>query len=280
MVSKNCENGASVGFIDKITQKSKKSDSLVCVGLDTDPLKIPVHLQQNKSGVAEFNKSIIDATNDLVCAYKPNAAFYEAMGIKGVEILEETCRFIPDDTPIILDVKRGDIGNTAVKYAVAAYDIFGVDAVTVNPYMGFDAVKPFLRDGKGVFVLCLTSNKTANDFQLLDTGGELLYERVAHAAINWAQEGEVGLVVGATRPETMQRIRDIVGDMPILVPGIGAQGGSVSEVITNCGSKPGRTIINSSRSILYASGEHNYVEAARSNLEVLRADINKNRSAE
>ncbi|MBN1291121.1 MAG: orotidine-5'-phosphate decarboxylase [Candidatus Latescibacteria bacterium] len=267
-------------FINKIVEKSKKADSLVCIGLDTDPLKIPVHLRQSGNAVLEFNKSIITATKDLVCAYKPNAAFYEAMGSIGIEILEKTCRFIDNNIPIILDIKRGDIGNTAVQYAYAAYEIFGVDAVTVNPYMGFDAIKPFLRDGKGVFVLCLTSNPSAGDFQLLDTGGQLLYERVAHAAVEWAKEGEIGLVIGATRPETMQKIRDIVEDMPILVPGIGAQGGSIMDVITNCGGKPGRTIINSSRSILYASHEKDYAEAARSSLEKLRLDINKNRSVE
>jgi len=266
-----------MGFIQKIKECSEKSGSLVCVGLDTDRSKIPAHLASEDDGVFRFNEAIIDATADNVCAYKPNAAFYEAMGSKGIDILERTCSAVPNDIPVILDVKRGDIGNTAAQYASAAYDCIGADAVTVNPYMGFDAVRPFLRNGKGVFVLCLTSNPSAVDFQLLDTGDGFLYERVAKAAVEWSKEGEVGIVMGATRPEVMKRIRDIAGDMPILVPGIGAQGGDIESVIEHCGGIAGQTVINSSRGILYASNGADFADAARSSLVSLNNTINKYR---
>ena len=272
----------TMGFIEKITTCSRKADSLVCVGLDTDPHKIPEHLGCSSSGllhVLHFNEMIINATSDFVCAYKPNAAFYEAMGSSGIDLLEKTCSAIPDDIPVILDVKRGDIGNSAARYATAAYDIFGADAVTVNPYMGFDAVRPFLREDKAVFVLCVTSNPSAEDFQFLDTGDGTLYEHVARAAVTWSKEGEIGLVMGATRPEVMRKIRDIIGDMPVLVPGIGAQGGDLESVIANCGGSFGKTIINSSRGILYASQGYDFAEAARASLVELRNEINHYRSA-
>ena len=269
-------------FIDKITTCSRKADSLVCVGLDTDPHKIPEHLGCSCEGVLHFNEMIINATSDFVCAYKPNAAFYEAMGSSGIDLLEKTCSAIRashDDIPVILDVKRGDIGNSAARYATAAYDIFGADAVTVNPYMGFDAVRPFLREDKAVFILCVTSNPSAEDFQFLDTGDGALYEHVARAAVSWSKEGEIGLVMGATRPEVMQKIRDIVGDMPVLVPGVGVQGGDLESVIARCGGSYGRTIINSSRGILYASQGHDFAEAARASLVELRNEINRYRRA-
>ncbi|MCE5249265.1 orotidine-5'-phosphate decarboxylase [bacterium] len=262
--------------IEKLTACSEKADSLVCVGLDTDPAKIPGHLA-GEEGILRFNRAIIEATADLVCAYKPNSAFYEALGSLGMEILEKTCKAVPDGVPVILDFKRGDIGSTAERYASAAYDFYGVDAVTVNPYIGFDAVKPFMREGKCVFVLCLTSNPSAVDFQLLETEEGPLYERVARAAASWSHFGETGLVMGATRPEVIQRVRDIAGDMPLLVPGIGAQGGDTEAVVEYCGGIPGRTIINSARSILYASQGLDFAEAARKSLLSLRDEINRYR---
>lgn len=264
-----------MSFIDKLRQASEKADSLVCVGLDTDTAKIPSHLADEKDGVLRFNEAIIRSTHDLVCAYKPNSAFYEALGSHGIEMLRKTCDAIPPDIPVILDVKRGDIGNTAQKYAAYAYDVIGADAVTVNPYMGFDAVSPFFRENKCVFILCLTSNPSAEDFQTLDTGGIQLYERVARAAIEWSKEGEVGLVTGATRPEYIRRIRDIAGSMPLLIPGIGAQGGDIGKVIKECGGKSGETVINSSRAILYSSDSHDFPEAARASLLRLRDEINR-----
>lgn len=266
-----------MGFIEKVTHAAEKADSLVCVGLDTDPEKIPAEFASKDDCVYRFNEEIIKKTSDLVCAYKPNSAFYEALGSRGIEALQKTCEIIPSEIPVILDVKRGDISNTALKYADFAYDVIGADAVTVNPYMGFDAVYPFLRTGKCVFILCLTSNNSAKDFQFLDTDKGPLYERVARAAVEWSSEGEVGLVVGATKPETMRKIRDIAGDMPVLVPGVGAQGGDCETVVKECGGKPGLTIINSSRGILYASNGPDFPEAARLSLLHLRNTINQYR---
>lgn len=266
-----------MGFIEVIKRASVKSNSLVCVGLDTDPAKLPGHLVPEDNSVLNFNKAIIRATSDLVCAYKPNSAFYEALGSLGIETLKETCKAVPPDIPVILDIKRGDIGASASHYATYAYDIIGADAVTVNPYMGFDAVKPFLREDKCVFVLCLTSNPSAKDFQLLDQGSAKMYERIAEAALKWSEEGEIGLVVGATHPENMMRIREIIGDMPVLVPGVGAQGGDVESVIKECGGVSGSTIVNSSRAILYASDGHDFSNAARESLLALRNEINSYR---
>ena len=263
-----------MGFIEKIAHAAEKAQSLVCVGLDTDPEKMPAFLASDDDGVYRFNEAIIRATSDLVCAYKPNSAFYEALGSHGIDMLQNTCETIPPEIPIILDVKRGDISNTALKYAYYAYDILGADAVTVNPYMGFDAVRPFIRTGKCVFILCLTSNKTSQDFQILETDSIPLYERIAMAAAEWAKEGEIGLVMGATRPEAMRKIREITGDMPILVPGVGVQGGDIETVIKECGGNPGMTIINSSRGILYSSKGEDFSQAARLSLLKLRNIIN------
>jgi orotidine-5'-phosphate decarboxylase len=263
-----------MGCIERIRHAAEVSESLVCVGLDTDSSKLPLCFAET-GDVLSFNREIIAATSDLVCAYKPNSAFYEALGSCGMDILRETCRAVPSDIPVILDVKRGDIGNTAVKYAEAAYDIVGADAVTVNPYMGFDAVRPFLRGGKCVFVLCLTSNPSAVDFQTFDTGDGPLYEKVARTAVEWAKEGEVGLVVGATRPEQLRRIREIAPVLPILIPGIGAQGGEIEPVVSSAGYRPGFTIINSSREIIFASRGDDFAEAARKSLLNLRAAINR-----
>lgn len=261
-------------FCQKLTGCAEANNSLVCVGLDTDPEKLPAQFPRTAEGVVAFNREIIKATSNIVCAYKPNAAFYEAMGSEGIDALVKTCEAIPVAIPVILDVKRGDIGTTAERYAAAAYDIIGADAVTVNPYMGFDAVKPFLREDKGVFVLCVTSNPSADDFQMLSSEGVPLYEHVATRAVAWSEEGDIGIVMGATRPEVMASIRNLVGDMPILVPGIGAQGGDLESVIRECDAWPGTTIINSSRGILYASGGEDFAEAARSACERLRGDIN------
>lgn len=265
-----------MGFTEKITATARRTASLVCVGLDTDPAKLPSGYE-GIEGVVAFNREIIAATADLVCAYKPNSAFYEALGNRGMDALAATCEAVPSDIPVILDVKRGDIGNTAEKYADAAYDHLGADAVTVNPYMGFDAVKPFLRPGRGVFVLCLTSNASAADFQFLLTDGVSLYERVAAAAREWAKEGEVGLVAGATRPEPLRRIREIAGNLPILIPGAGAQGGNIADTVRASGGEPGLTIINSSRDILYASRGSDFAGAARKRLLALRDEINRAR---
>ncbi len=261
-------------FREKLTRVSQQTNSLVCVGLDTDPDRLPEHLTGQADSMYRFNEAIIAATSDRVCAYKPNSAFYEALGESGITILRRTCEAIPSHIPVILDVKRGDIANTAEKYAVYAYDVIGADAVTVNPYMGFDAVRPFLREGKCVFILCATSNTSAADFQLMESNGVPLYEQVARAAVSWSQEGEVGLVVGGTNPGIMGKIRAIAPDLSLLVPGVGAQGGDIAAVVEECGGEPGFTVINSSRGILYASNGPDFAEAARASLEKLRTTIN------
>ncbi len=268
-----------MSFIEKLKTASTQADSLVCVGLDTDEAKLPKCLAGSSTAFVDFNRAVIDSTHDLACSYKPNSAFYEALGSRGIDMLIETCAAVPDNVPVILDVKRGDIGNTANKYADYAYDVIGADAVTVNPYMGFDAVKPFLRPGKCVFVLCLTSNPSANDFQLEKDGESGLYLNIARKAKEWSQDGEIGLVAGATRPENMSSIRDIVGDMPLLIPGIGAQGGDIEAVLRHAGTAPGQNVINSSRGILYASDGEDYASAARQSLLDLRNAINAGRES-
>jgi len=266
-----------MGFLEKISGASERADSLVCVGLDTDPERLPRGFPRDERGMLDFNAAIIEATSDLVCAYKPNSAFYEALGSPGIEILRETCGLVPDGIPVILDIKRGDIGSTAERYAVYAYEVMGADAVTVNPYMGFDAVSPFMREEKCVFVLCLTSNPSAGDFQFLESGGARLFESVAGKAVEWSEKGTMGLVVGATRPGDMHRVREIAPALPLLVPGVGAQGGNVEEVVAECGGENGLTIINSSRNILYASSGSDFREAARERTLSLREGINRYR---
>lgn len=264
-------------FRNKLTTAAKNADSLICVGLDTDVERLPEHLGGDFEAALLFNEAIIESTADLVCAYKPNSAFYEAMGADGIRILKKTCEAIPEHIPVILDVKRGDISNTAAKYADYAYDYLGADAVTVNPYMGYDAIKPFIRPGKCVFVLCLTSNQSAHELQLLETPEGKVFELLARYVASWNTDDGIGVVAGATRPEYISRIREIVGGMPILVPGIGAQGGDIASVLSTCGGKPGETIINSSRGILYASDGTDFADAARSSLMELRNAVNEQR---
>ena len=265
-----------MNFIEKLTTATHKNQSLVCVGLDTDPELLPDNV-----GVLDFNKAIIDATADLVCAYKPNFAFYEAMGSQGMDILASTVEYIPDDIPVIADAKRGDIGNTAKAYAIAIFDVMNFDAVTANAYLGFDSVEPFISyPDKGIFILCRTSNTSAVDFQSLqaDFEGEKrpLYEIVAHKANQWNTRGNIGLVVGATYPDELRQIRRSYPDMPILVPGIGAQAGDLAAAVDYGADARGeRAIINSSRQILYASREKDFAEAARQAALTLRDQINQ-----
>jgi len=258
-------------FITKLANTARKNNSLLCIGLDPNPDLMP------KVDTLEFNKAIIDATYDLVCAYKPNLAFYEALGIEGLTILEKTVAHIPGDIPIIGDAKRGDIGNTAKAYAKALFSILGFDAATVNPYLGFDSIEPFISyQDKGVFILCRTSNPGAMDFQDLrcDTGSSL-YETVAHKAKEWNIYGNIGLVVGATYPEELKKIRSICPEMPLLIPGIGAQGGDLALVVKYGVDAQGeKAVINVSRQVLYASRERHFAEAARNTAEKIRNQIN------
>jgi orotidine-5'-phosphate decarboxylase len=230
--------------------------------------------------VLRFNKAIIEATCDLVCAYKPNLAFYEALGAEGLAILEKTIKYIPDDIPVIGDAKRGDIGNTAKAYAKALFSVLGFDAATVNPYLGFDSIEPFINyQDKGVFILCRTSNRGATDFQNLCTNGLPLYEAVAQKAKEWNIHGNIGLVVGATYPEELKRVRSICPEMPLLIPGIGAQGGDLASAVGYGMDALGeKAIINVSRQILYASKEKDFAQAARNVAEKIRNQINDYRN--
>lgn len=263
-------------FVEKLLKISRKNNSLVCVGLDTDLEKIPKHLLGENDPIFAFNQKIIDATSDLVCAYKPNMAFYEAFGSKGWDALKKTCEYIPQEIPIIIDAKRGDIGNTVRMYAKASFEELKADAVTVNPYMGKDALLPFLEyEDKCAFVLCLTSNEGASDFQLALIDGKPLYETVAEKVLSWNQRNNCGLVVGATYPEQLKRIRQIVPSLPILIPGVGAQAGDIeSTVKSGTDENEELVIINSSRAILYASSEKDFAQAARSETMRLRDSIN------
>lgn len=263
-------------FFEKLARSIQKNKSLLCVGLDPDPALMP-----DKIGILYFNKAIIDATADLACAYKPNFAFYEALGNEGLDALKRTVDYVPDDIPVIGDAKRGDIGNTARAYASGIFSYFNFDATTVNPYLGFDSVEPFLeyRD-RGVFVLCRTSNAGAVDFQSLtcevDGNRQRLFEIVAEKVSQWNTHGNLGLVVGATYPEELKLIRQRFPDMPLLIPGIGAQGGELSKVVSyGVDARRQRIIINSSRQILYVSRGPDFARASRHAADELRSQINR-----
>jgi len=259
--------------MDKLLDASRKNNSWLCIGLDPDPELMP------EVDVLQFNKSIIEVTSDLVCAYKPNLAFYESLGPEGLAILEKTVKYIPGDIPVIGDAKRGDIGNTAKAAARALFSVLGFDAATVNPYLGFDSIEPFInyRD-KGVFILCRTSNKGAADFQDLLTDGLSLYEAVARKASEWNTHGNIGLVVGATYPEELKKVRSICPEMPLLIPGIGAQGGDLSSAVGyGVDARGEKAIFNVSRQILYASREKDFARAARNVAEKIRQQINDHR---
>jgi orotidine-5'-phosphate decarboxylase len=260
----------AVRFTDKLLNASRKNKSWLCIGLDPDPELMPA------VDVLKFNKAIIEATSDLVCAYKPNLAFYEALGTGGLAILEKTIKHVPDDIPVIGDAKRGDIGNTARAYARALFSVLGFDAATVNPYLGFDSIEPFINyQDKGVFVLSRTSNKGATDFQDLITGGLPLYEAVARKAKEWNTYGNIGLVVGATYPEELKRIRSICPEMPLLIPGIGAQGGDLASAVGyGVDARAEKAIINVSRQILYSSKGKDFARSARNLAEKIRDQIN------
>lgn len=270
-----------MNFIGKLLNASRKNNTLLCVGLDPDPLLMP------DVEVAEFNRLIIEATRDLVCAYKPNLAFYEALGIDGLIALEKTLCHIPGDIPVIADAKRGDIGNTARKYAYALFEIYGFDAATVNPYLGHDSLEPFADyTDRGIFILCSTSNAGAADFQQLycrsDEGGVSLplFELVAMKAAEWNVHHNIGLVVGATQPQSLRRVRQLCPDMPLLIPGIGAQGGElVSTVQYGVDANGEKAIITCSRQVLYASKGKDFPQAARLEAARLREQINKQRSS-
>jgi orotidine 5'-phosphate decarboxylase subfamily 2 len=258
-----------LNFLNKLDQASQKNNSLLCIGLDIDVAKIPPSVKSKEDIIYTFNQGIIDRTHQEVCAYKPNSAFYEMYGLPGMAALIQTIEYSHSkNIPVILDAKRGDIGNSSAAYARAAFEILKADAITVNPYLGEDSLKPFLDyANKGIFILCLTSNPGAEDFQTPRD----LYKDVAKKAVKWNKNNNCGLVVGATKPEQLKEIRKIVGDMPILIPGVGAQGGDLEQSVkAGINKNKLRAIINSSRGIIYNSDP---AKAAKN----LKEDINKYR---
>jgi orotidine-5'-phosphate decarboxylase len=268
-----------MNFMQAVRNRWTDANTLVCVGLDPEPAKFPAHLRDRPDSVFEFSRAIIDATADLACCFKPQIAHFAALGAE--DALRRCIAHVHTNhpgVPVILDAKRGDIGSTAERYAVEAFDRFAADAVTLNPYLGRDSVQPFLdRADKGAVLLCRTSNKGAQDFQDLDCGGRPLYQRVAETvARDWNGNGNCLLVVGATWPRELAQVRALVGDLPFLVPGIGAQGGDIEAVVRNGKTADGNgLLISSSRAIIYAGDGEDFAEAARSAAGELRDTINR-----
>lgn len=272
-----------MNFVPGLRNAIRKNQSLLCVGLDTDLDKIPAEFRKKKHPLFEYNRHVIQQTRDLVCAYKPNSAFYESLG--RIEELRQTVSYIKKaapEIPVILDVKRGDIGNTATHYARFCYDFIGADAVTLSPYMGFDSIQPFLEyKGKGIFVLCLTSNEGAADLQMLRLGKKRLFEHVAGLAEKWDREyGNVGIVVGATKPEGLRDLRKKHPSLVFLVPGVGAQSGDLDRSVQYGTMGGGLCVFNASRQVLYPKSNITIREAAlelRDTIETVRRTPKKTR---
>lgn len=271
----------TAGFVERVWAAADRHDSLVCVGLDPEPDRFPASLREAPRALFEFNRRIVDAVAEFACCFKPQFAHYAALGRE--DELAETIAYIRarhPDLPVILDSKRGDIGNTAERYAREAFVRYDADAVTVNPYLGGDTLEPFLKwADRGVIVLCRTSNPGARDFQDLKVDGKPLYRVVAErAASQWNARRNCLLVIGATYPAELAEVRDVVGDMPFLVPGIGAQGGDVAAAVRAGRTPDGRgLLVNSSRAILYASAGEDFADAAREATRSLRDEINRHR---
>lgn len=275
----------NLNFFNLVKHRWQNKKTFVCIGLDSDYSKIPPILNPQsdlENAVFTFNQEIIDATQDLVCAYKPNLAFYSAHGETGVRVLEKTINYIKTrypDVPVIFDAKKGDIGNTNLGYITEAFDLYHADAITVHPYLGQESLQPFLdRKDKGVFILVKTSNEGAKDFQNLlvgDTQKPLYLYIATQVSKNWNTNDNCALVVGATYPDELKKVREVVGDMPILIPGIGAQGGEVEATIkAGKDSHNQGIIINSSRGIIFASNGSDFATKAREKTIQLRDEIN------
>jgi len=292
-----------MSFKRKLKEAATRNKSWLCVGLDPDLNKLPGKLGKGPEAILAFNKAIIKATSDLVCAYKPNAAFYECLGAKGWEVLADTVRAVPSHIPVIVDAKRGDIGNTAAMYAKAIFENLDADAVTVNPYLGRDSVEPFTKYvEKGTIILCLTSNKSSEEIQqqlmvtenspntpsithqgeantfaeFINASTRKVYEHIAGLAVEWNANDNLGIVVGATVPDELEEIRKIVGeDMPILIPGVGAQGGDLEKSIEYGSNSAGElAIINVARGVIYSwSDEANFESEIRAAAEEYRGQI-------
>ena len=262
----------------QLIEQIRTKKSFLCVGLDTDIKKMPPHLLSDKDPIFTFNKNIIDATAPYCVAYKPNLAFYEAFGLKGIDAFERTIDYLKKNYPnhfIIADAKRGDLGNTSAMYAKTFFEEYDVDALTIAPYMGEDSVKPFLGyDGKWVVLLALTSNKGSHDFQLTeDSNGERLFEKVLRKSQVWGNADNMMYVVGATQGEMFKDVRKHVPNHFLLVPGVGAQGGSLQEVCKYGMTKDCGLLVNSSRGIIYASNGEDYAEVAASKAKELQAEM-------
>ncbi len=273
-----------MNFAQKLAQAIKKNNSLVCVGLDPDFAKLPDAVKQSKTSIFDFNKAIIDATAGLVCVYKPNSAFYEAKGADGIAQLRQTCVYIHEhypDIPIILDAKRADIGNTNSGYVSYAFEYLGADAITLHPYLGKEALQPFLdQTDKGLIILARTTNEGAGELQDVQVNGKPLYQHVADiVSTRWNANGNCLLVAGAVYPEEMKEMRRIAGpDMIFLVPGVGAQGGDLAATMkAGLGGGSDNLMINSSRGIIFASNGPDFADAARQQALQLRNEINKYR---
>ncbi len=262
---------------NQLIQQIKQKKSFLCIGLDVDLNKIPKHLLQLEDPIFEFNKVIIDATHDLCVSYKPNTAFYEAYGVKGWQALQKTINYINEKYPkifTIADAKRGDIGNTSTMYAKAFFDDLNFDAITVTPYMGKDSVEPFLEfENKHTILLALTSNQGAFDFQTKNVDGKELYKKVIETSKTWKNAKNLMYVVGATKAEHFVEIRKIIPDSFLLVPGVGAQGGSLTEVCKFGRNENIGLLINSSRGIIYASSELDFAEKARSEAQKMQLEM-------
>jgi orotidine-5'-phosphate decarboxylase len=272
-------------FTQQLARAWEKNDSLLCVGLDPEIERFPPHILAGPSPIFQFNKAVIDATADLVCAYKPQFAHYAAY--EAEDQLERTIDYVHrtyPGIPVILDGKRGDVGNTAERYAIEAFERYGADALTVNPYLGGDSLEPFLKHAdKGVVILCRTSNPGARDLQDLEVGARRLYHVVAELAVTrWNTRGNCALVVGATYPRELAEVRRIVGDMPLLLPGVGAQGADVARAVHNGQTRAGTgLLVSSSRAILYGSQEAtgaDFAARVRAAAEALRGEINLSRA--
>ncbi len=246
----------------KLSNILKSRGTYLCVGLDSEFAKLPVNLRKNPHGIFEFNKRIIDATSDLAAAYKINFAFYEEFGSAGFDILSKTIEYIPHDIFTIGDAKRGDIGNTSRLYAKAVFEYFRLDSITVSPYMGYDSIGPFLDyKDKMVFVLALTSNNGSGDFQRLESEGKPLFIHVIEKSLGWAEGRNIGFVAGATHPQDIALIRQYAAAQPLLIPGVGAQGGDAEAILEAIKGTP--ALINVSRDIIFSSGDMNFADTAQ-----------------
>lgn len=268
-----------MNFSEKLEKTIKQKNSILCIGLDPVFDSLPQSLKKSDNPILEFNKRIISVTAEYAAAFKINLAFYEALGLQGWKILEQTMKYLPNDVIKIADVKRGDIGNTAKMYSKALFENLGADAITINPLMGYDSAEPFLYDeNRGVFFLCLTSNPGSRDFQYFSDGKMKLYEKIAQTVLTWNDKNNCGLVVGATHPSELASIREMCPNLPLLIPGIGAQGGDIiTSVKFGTNVDGSMALFNSSRGIIYSSNKNDFDIAAKESARLLKEQLNRAR---